>query len=183
MSLEEALGDIARRLEERGIPYMVIGGFANLVWGEPRTTLDLDITLAAADADAVRFAGDIGAVLVDDPAGFVARTRVLPVRMADETRIDLILATLPHELAAIERARPVDVGGRSVRICAPEDLVIHKIVSERDRDHLDVVGVLRRRAATIDLVFLDGVVEGLARDLARREILERYRRAKSEAGL
>lgn len=40
--LEAALAEVAGRLEERGFPYMVIGGMANLQWGEPRTTQDLD---------------------------------------------------------------------------------------------------------------------------------------------
>ena len=33
---------IADVLSGIGIPYMVIGGMANAVWGEPRATLDID---------------------------------------------------------------------------------------------------------------------------------------------
>jgi hypothetical protein len=181
--LEEALLRVVELLEGRGVPYMVIGGFANLQWGEPRTTLDLDITVAADDPELVALAGAAGTVLVEDPSGFLARTRVLPVRLADGTRVDLIAATLPYEIDAIGRARAVEVSGRRVRVCAPEDLVIHKILSERPRDIDDVAGVLRRQGRALDIAFLDSAVEGLSRDLANPAILERYRAAKARAGL
>ena len=38
-ALERAVALITRFLEERRVPYMLIGGIANLVWGEPRSTL------------------------------------------------------------------------------------------------------------------------------------------------
>ena len=45
--VESLLAKISLRLEQRGIPYMVIGGQAVLVHGEPRLTRDIDITLGA----------------------------------------------------------------------------------------------------------------------------------------
>jgi hypothetical protein len=44
---EQALVRLAQLLSEHGIPYMVIGGLANAVWGEPRTTLDIDVTVSS----------------------------------------------------------------------------------------------------------------------------------------
>lgn len=40
---EAALVDLAGFLDQAKIPYMVIGGFANLRWGRPRLTQDLEI--------------------------------------------------------------------------------------------------------------------------------------------
>ena len=48
---EQALVTICHVLEGGGIPYMVIGGLANAVWGEPRATLDIDITVWLPDAN------------------------------------------------------------------------------------------------------------------------------------
>ena len=36
---------IAQSLDRRGIPYMVIGGQAVLLYGEPRQTRDIDVTM------------------------------------------------------------------------------------------------------------------------------------------
>ena len=42
---ENLLSKVSQALERAGIPYMVIGGQAVLVHGEPRFTRDIDITL------------------------------------------------------------------------------------------------------------------------------------------
>lgn len=42
---EETLAKIAGSLDRHDIPYMVIGGQAVLLYGEPRLTRDIDITL------------------------------------------------------------------------------------------------------------------------------------------
>ena len=79
---KQLLERIALSLDEREIPYMVIGGQAVLLYGEPRLTRDVDITLgvgpdrlqdllAIARASAWR-------VLVDNPEEFVERNLVLP---------------------------------------------------------------------------------------------------------
>ena len=42
---EEILSRIASSLEKHCIPYMIIGGQAVLLYGEPRLTRDIDVTL------------------------------------------------------------------------------------------------------------------------------------------
>jgi hypothetical protein len=39
-ALERALLELDRTLANNSIPYMIIGGMANAVWGEPRATLE-----------------------------------------------------------------------------------------------------------------------------------------------
>jgi hypothetical protein len=46
----QLLERIAHGLDERQIPYMVIGGQAVLIYGEPRLTRDIDITVGVSDA-------------------------------------------------------------------------------------------------------------------------------------
>ena len=50
-SLERALVRLALTLSANGIPYMIIGGMANVVWGQPRATLDIDATVWVADEE------------------------------------------------------------------------------------------------------------------------------------
>ena len=81
-SQEEALASLARLLEQHQLDYMVIGGLANAVWGEPRATLDIDVTIAAETSDTLRVVTALESefrVLTSDPASFVRETRVLPL--------------------------------------------------------------------------------------------------------
>ena len=55
MNLLKAAFEIARFLEEQGIPYFVIGGLALQHWGEPRFTRDVDITVLVTSKDLESF--------------------------------------------------------------------------------------------------------------------------------
>jgi len=175
--LEQALADVAGHLEAASLPYMVIGGLANAVWGLPRATLDVDVTVWVPDAmiDAVvnRLA-EVFRSLVDGPVEFVRRHRVLPLAHPNGVRLDVIFGLLPFEEAAIRRAVPLEVGGRQVQFCTAEDLILHKVVSERPRDRQDAEEVVRRRAAELDREYLDPRVRELADLLQRPAIWDDY---------
>lgn len=181
---EEALVGVARFLEEARIPYTVIGGVANLFWGVPRTTLDVDVTVWVEEEGIPsliqRLAGPFR-LLPDHPAEFVRETRVLPMETKQGFRADVIFGVLPFEEAAIRRARVMSVAGQAVRICSPEDLIIYKIVSDRLRDREDVAGVIRRQGAGLDRSYLDPLIKRLAADMGRPDLLEFYRRCFGEA--
>lgn len=184
--LTEALHRVTTALDDAGLPYMLIGGLANLVWGEPRTTMDIDLTVDAQRAGTrgiLEVAEGIGRLLADDPEDVAERGRLIPLRTAEGVRVDLVLATLPFEVEAIERARVVDVGGVPVRVCAPEDLIVMKSVSNRARDHDDVVGILRRQGSSLQLDRLDRSLQALAADLGDEAIDERWLSARRAAGL
>ena len=175
--LDEALTALASWLDRHRIPYMVIGGFAVSIWGEPRFTRDLDITVSVP-AENVPTTIDLVrsefTALVADPAKFVADTRVFPI-MVGAVPVDLIFAALPYEDEAISRAKATELKTGVVRICSPEDLILHKIVSQRPRDHEDVEGIFRYRHAELDYAYLDPRVEELGDALSDRSMMDWYR--------
>jgi len=144
---QKLLKKIARELKETSIPYMVIGGQAILLYGEPRLTRDIDITLGI-NVDQLDKVLAIAStlklnVLVENEREFVQRTMVLPV-MEEESgiRVDFIFSFSPYEKLAIERAREVRLGRTPVRFGSLEDVVIHKVIAGRPRDIEDVRSIL-----------------------------------------
>src|SRR5438309_859443 len=98
--LAEALQQISELLDAFNIPYMVIGGVANVAWGEPRSTQDIDITVAVDDDRVDELIDRLGRsleILPVDPRQFLRDTRVLPLATRAGVRIDLIRAGLPFE--------------------------------------------------------------------------------------
>jgi hypothetical protein len=183
-ALESALLGLARFLEERDIPYMVIGGLANAVWGEPRATLDIDVTVWVEDREIAAVVGELTSAfraLDADPVAFVGHTRVLPLESGEGVRIDLIFGLLPFEREAIRRACPVAIAGGSVRFCTAEDLVLMKIISSRDRDQADARAIVLRRLAELDLGYLEPRIAELAALLARDDIKRRWEEWKASA--
>ena len=175
---ERAVVSLVEFLESELLPYMVIGGVANLFWGVPRTTLDVDITVwadAHQISSLVERLGSRFKLLPEDPIEFIQQTRVLPLQTGGGIRVDLIFGLLPYEEEAIRRARRETFAGREIRICSPEDLILHKLPSDRSRDREDVRGVITRMRKNLDRAYLDPRVEGLAHDLSRPDILAFYR--------
>ncbi len=158
---DELLARIARALDGRGIPYMVIGGQAVLLYGEPRLTRDIDVTLGV-DTDALQVVleatKDARLEPLVDPAPFVAQSMVLPCRDPEsQIRVDLVFSFTPYEQEAIARSRAHAIAGANVRFASPEDLVVHKMLAGRPRDLEDVRSILVRQP-------------GLDRDLVRRTL-------------
>lgn len=155
---QELLEALAQELEARNITYMLIGGQAVLLYGVPRLTEDVDVTLDAgpeALAEVLQAVERLGwEVLVKDAAAFVKKTLVLPCQdPGTGIRIDLIFSFSPYEHQAMGRARTVQVGKAKVRYAALEDVVIHKVIAGRPRD-LEDVRVMLMKNPGVDLDYL-----------------------------
>ena len=177
--LDHAVRDIVRVLESLRIAYAVIGGIANAVWGEPRATIDVDVTVAVDEDELSTTVPAIARsfqVPVSDPVAFVQQTRVLPLDSADGVRIDVIFALLPFEVDAIRRAKDVTIADRTVHVVTAEDLILMKIISDRPRDVADAGAIVRRRIGELDLAYLEPRIRELATALESDAILDRWRR-------
>lgn len=168
---QELIERVARELEGFGFAYMLIGGQAVLLYGEPRLTKDIDVTLGAGTerlADLLAVAHRLGLkVLPESPEEFVSHTMVLPC-LAPESgvRIDFIFSSSPYEMQALERVRLVRLGGTEVRFASPEDLIIHKVIAGRPRDLEDVRNVLLKNPGT-DLAYIRRWLQKFSADLGQ----------------
>lgn len=185
-SLETALVRIAEVLDSESLPYMVFGGFAVLHWGEPRLTRDVDIKVLLGERPLVEVVARLTRTFtarVPDPVTFAEDLGVLPVADLDATPIDIVLGHLPLESEAIARAIDLPIGDRSVRLCTAEDLILHKLVSDRPRDFEDVVGVVLRQRERLDRAYLDPRVRTVTDGLDRPDRLAEFERLLTRAGL
>jgi len=137
---------------------MLIGGQAVLVYGEPRLTKDIDVTLGVGPDrldEILAVASELRwQVLVERPAEFVQRTLVLPCQEPQTgIRVDLIFSFSPYERQALRRVRRVRVGDVEVRYASLEDVIIHKLVAGRPRDVEDVRALLLKNK-NVDQAYL-----------------------------
>lgn len=144
---QRLLEAIATQLDRRSMAYMIIGGQALLVYGEPRFTRDIDVTLGVDSQkldELLEIAKKSGwKILVENPQEFVNRTMVLPcLDEASGIRIDFIFSRSPYEAQAMKRVNKMSVGKVQVCYASPEDLIIHKMIAARPRDLEDVRNIL-----------------------------------------
>jgi predicted nucleotidyltransferase len=172
------LARIGKSLDSSGIPYMVIGGQAVLLHGEPRLTRDIDITLGVDSSELTRVVTATERINLKpvrtDFEEFVRTTNVLPlVDPASSIRVDLIFSFTPYESEAIRRSVGRVLDGVTVRFASVEDLIIHKLVAGRPRDIEDVAGILARNSR-LDETYLVRWL-GTFRDTVHRDLVQEFR--------
>src|SRR5437867_12665821 len=107
--LDDALVKLSSWLTENEIRHMVIGGFAVTVWGEPRVTRDLDVTVSVPAhklGQTIHLTCARLHSLSSDPLQFVTDTRVLPTAL-DAVPVDHTFAALPSEEQPSARAATI----------------------------------------------------------------------------
>jgi hypothetical protein len=137
-----------------GRPFTFIGGLAVQRWGEPRLTVDADATVFTA------FEHDescIDSLLSQfrsrriDSREFALANRVLLLTSSDGTHLDVSLGGIPFEERLVARSSVWRYApGADLRTCSAEDLIVLKCFAARDRDWVDVFGIIARNGAALD---------------------------------
>lgn len=145
---ETLIATIAKDLKNAGLDYMIIGGQAVLLYGSPRMTKDIDITLGVDVGDldiVVQAISTTLEIIPEDFRSFAVQTSVLPTKdKASGIRVDFIFSFTPYERQAIKRSQAVSLSGTEVSFASAEDVVIHKVFAGRPRDLEDVKSILLR---------------------------------------
>lgn len=147
-------------LESGPYEYLLYGGMAAALWGEPRYTEDVDLVLFLPEREVYKFlraAGRHGFAVEEGLA--IQQLQVsgwarLPLGAASSPwHLDVTLGDSPFDESALKRRRQVTLFERGVWVASPEDVVVYKLVSGRDRDLLDVRAI-RERQRDLDLAYL-----------------------------
>lgn len=144
----------------------IIGGLAVQRWGEPRVTLDVDLTVLAGFGSEDRFIDMLLAAYparIKDAGEFAHRHRVLLLRTRDGVGIDVSLGALPFEERVISRATLFSFGsGLDIRTCSAEDLIVLKLFASRPLDIRDAEGVAVRQWGRLDWQYIVDELRPLA---------------------
>lgn len=147
-----------RFLQDQQTRFLVVGGLAVVVVGEPRTTADADavIFVTAAEAEAlIGQAATAGFDVRDDlERSRLRETGTIRLRQG-RFQLDLITATLPFEESAYARAAWHEFFGVRLPFPSPEDLILFKVLAGRDKDLLDAAGIVRRHGDRLDVAYLE----------------------------
>ncbi len=152
-----ALEIIVNWLDKQRVPYMIFGGIANSIYGNPRQTFDIDVKISVPSgknrADFIGQLASVATLLPEKPLRFITETSVLPVTVHD-VRIDLVFAQLPFEEEAIARSRSKQFFSVTMNVCGVEDFILQKAVSSRQKDWDDIETVIGLQKENIDWKYL-----------------------------
>lgn len=158
--------------------WYVFGAQAVIVYGVPRLSADVDVTLAMAPDTPEQFARDMHAagflLRVDDP-DFVRRTRVMPfVHGATGMPVDIVLAGSGLEDEFLDRAVVTDIGGIAVPVIDRADLVIAKVLAGRPKDTDDARALWRLHGNSLDAARVRGTLRLLEEALGQGDLVSTF---------
>lgn len=144
--------------------WYVFGAQAVVVYGRPRMTADVDVTVDAAPSASSSLVAALGKFdfvlrfpLASDFAGHFLPMRHEPTGMP----VDITLARPGLHQEFLARCRRVDVGGARIPVISVEDLVAIKTLAGRRKDIEDIHGILLERKAKLDFARIQTVLRAL----------------------
>jgi hypothetical protein len=155
--LEDAYKKIVTFLNREKYKYIIIGGIAAGTIGEARVTGDIDVDIIIDGENISPFLDKAA------KAGFkvskkrclesVRQTGVFQINCED-FHIDFIIASTDIELSAFKRAKTRKLYGIKALFPTPEDMILFKIIPERDKDLVDAKNIILRHRDKLDMRYL-----------------------------
>jgi hypothetical protein len=171
----------------KGWKFCIIGGLAVQRWGEPRNTQDADLTLWTGFGGEEAFVDELLKSFLgrrSDAKAFALQYRVLLLSGSNGTPLDVALGAMPFEEGSIQRSSLWNIDHNiRLRTCCAEDLIVHKVFAGRERDWLDVEGVLHVQRDRIQLERIKAELPPLLELKESLESLERFEQLCRKCGI
>jgi hypothetical protein len=175
----------AEALERAGCRYALMGGLLMAAYGEPRETRDSDfavVDLSVARAHEVLSAAGLHCLVATrDPGATAGGLSIgrLTLLGGDEhlglNVLDIVRTrSARYGDAAMSRSIRVPLRDRAIQALSPEDFVIFKALSTRDRDVEDAESVVRRSAELLDVPLIEREVAMLSVEVPDWDVRGRW---------
>lgn len=171
-------------LERAGIPYAIVGSVASSLYGEPRSTNDVDVLVQLSRTDAAKLAS---AFSPDD--FYVPPAEVIEIELSrshgghiNVIAIETMIKADFYPLSAGEtewfsKRRELEIDGRKLWFATPETVIVNKLRFYREggsEKHLrDIRGMLAASSDEIDRALIENTV-------AKLGLGEQWRKATSD---
>jgi predicted nucleotidyltransferase len=158
--LFQYLKELCLFLDNSGIEYMLVGGLAVGIWGEPRATVDIDFLVSFNVNDFAVLSNKINdsdkfIFTHDKPMTF---TKISLLRSTLKSNIDIFVdfmfADDVFQKEALERRQMINIADFTVNIPTAEDLILLKLLSGREQDIVDAKKVFRMQKDNLDMEYM-----------------------------
>ena len=146
--------DVQKLCARHDFSFAFIGAVALQHWGEPRVTMDVDLTVFTGfgneDEAITRFLNHFKPRM-ENAADFAQQNRVLLLQSNEGVGIDIALGALPFEQRMVNRTVEIEyLPDTFFNICCAEDLVVTKTFSGRGQDWVDLERALVRQEGKLN---------------------------------
>lgn len=148
---------LAEALDERQCAYAIGGAVALGFWSEPRGTMDVDLTLFLPKDKPLEVIAQLRAIGCDvDKSSALELLTEHGFCRATFTgmRVDVFVESFDFYHTVKERRVRVILRDREVMILDAETLCVFKMMFFREKDILDIKGIMRDRGGALDREFV-----------------------------
>lgn len=182
--IEEVLETTVRYLNRENIDYVFIGGIAVMVYGNPRTTVDLDLVIEVDKEELEDFADYLSeqgffADFEDMKQAFREKSHFSAEEEDSLFRLDVKGVYEPKERITLQNRNEIEYEGMEVYVASPEDTIANKLYYGSEQDIEDAESVYVRQEEKLDDEYLEERCEALGveeelRDMERdvEELME-----------
>lgn len=171
---------VAGAFSAAGLEAALYGGLALAVYGEPRETRDADLAVATvsveAGRDALQAAG-IQTVIAFSAVVFggLSIGRLTVLGGGKLNTVDLVTPRSPRYARVVgTRCLRGTLDGQPLSVVAPEDFILLKVLSTRDKDLEDARTVVAALHGRLDEALIRTESASLAREIGDHEVKRRF---------
>ena len=179
--MTELLEDLLDILIRCSIAHMVVGSVSSSLYGQARTTQDLDVVVEldlAQLAHLITMLPESRYYLSPETAREAIRRRSQfnVIDLGTGGKVDLmVLKGRPFSQMEFQRRCPVELLGRTISVASVEDVILSKLewnkITPSERQIRDVVGILSVQAEAVDRAYLQHWAQELGVAAKLNEIL------------
>jgi predicted nucleotidyltransferase len=176
MTIDDVALRVADVLNEKGIAFILVGGFSSNYYGVPRSTQDADFVIELNTPLNPGFERALGSefeAMAQLSFETNTGTQRQEFRVKDTAfKVEVFrLSDDPHDQERFRRRKEVDVKGHKLVFPTPEDVIIWKLRWARQKDLEDVRAVIGVQQPNLDWPY----IESWCHRLGTSNLLERIR--------
>jgi len=178
-TIEQILDIVCDFLNSNNIDYVIVGGFAVLFYGNPRTTMDIDYVIQIEDENIpvlIKFFQENGfyADKYDMRAAFKERSHCTVEDKETMFRLDIKGVYSEMDERVLKNKRKVELDNIAIWIASPEDTIINKLVFSREQDLKDAIGIFIRQYESLDLDYLEKTAKRIGVNNLLKDLRKKY---------
>ena len=164
-----------------GTQVLVYGGMALAMFGEPRETRDADLVSAvsAEVGHAALSATGVMTVITFAKVRFGGLT-ISRLTLLGDGKLNVVDLIAPrserYRMGLMERRMTGNLDGQELGVVSPEDFILLKVLSTRDRDIEDARTVVTALSGRLDLAAMNCEAAQLVAEIPDHDIAARYAR-------
>lgn len=171
--LDDVFVKLVSFLNKEKFEYIIIGGMAAAVLGEPRVTGDIDVDILLDKDNIFDFLEKAkkAGFKVDKQrsAERAAKTSIFQIDYEDY-HVDLIIASIDLEKDAFKRKKAITMHGVKAFFPTAEDLILLKIIPGRPKDLIDAENIAIRQKGKLDIKYLTKWAQKLSDEMQNMRI-------------